>query len=145
VTVSLDKVSNIHQWKELIQLPQVNHIATYLPHMAHLFYFVVRCYEEQMFLILYRLLLINAIRNSSFSVKPPASCRCIVISGLDNMSFCWLFCDVSSQNKVAVSFSTPSYFSSQVERGSFYFNFKKCIIISRLSYIAPLEFYSSIL
>lgn len=53
-------------------------------------------YEEQMFIILYELSVINANDNSPHSVKHPTICRSTVIMKIGEVS-----CNLSSLNKVA--------------------------------------------
>lgn len=57
---------------------------------------VLRNYEEQMFIILYELFVINANDNSPLSEKHPAICRSTVIMKIGEVS-----CTLSSLNKVA--------------------------------------------
>lgn len=57
---------------------------------------VLRNYEEQMFIILYELSVINANDNSPHSVKHPTIYRSTVIMKIGEVS-----CNLSSLNKVA--------------------------------------------
>ena len=68
--------------------------------LVHLLSSALKNYEEEMFIILCKLLVINAFNNPPLSVKHPAICRSTVITEI-----CEVCSDFSSLNKVAAWYS----------------------------------------
>lgn len=71
---------------------QVSDTIRHLYHVVHPFYFVLRCYDKQLFIILYRMLMINAIRNSPLCIKHPAiwQMHCHHCWSRKSVGLCWL-------------------------------------------------------